>query len=108
MAGRLPRYSGKGKRERHGRIEGRAGVKLRKRRMERSHWLCEHCKAKDKTVVAEFVDHIKPLALGGKDIDENTRNLCGPCHDVVTTEQFGHRKRSQIGLDGWPVANETQ
>lgn len=36
-----------------------------------------------------MVDHIKPLALGGLDVDENTRNLCDPCHVEVTAEQFG-------------------
>lgn len=94
--------NGNGKRNRHGRIEGRAGVKLRTRRMERTAWLCEHCKAKGKTTLAKFVDHIKPLALGGTDTDDNTRNLCGPCHDEVTAEQFGHRLKARIGPDGWP------
>ena len=49
-------------------------------------------------------DHIKPLALGGSDDDTNIRCLCGPCHDAVTAEQFGHR--IVIGADrhGWPVA----
>ena len=59
--------------------------------------------AKGKTALATVVDHIKPLALGGDDSDENTRNLCDPCHDDVTAEQFGYRKRVEIGLDGWPT-----
>jgi 5-methylcytosine-specific restriction protein A len=48
------------------------------------------------------VDHIIPLALGGTDEDSNTRNLCKPCHDEVTAEQFGHRQKRAIGPDGWP------
>ena len=93
-------------RERHGRIEGRKGVALRKRRLQRSKGLCEHCRAKGITALAEFVDHIKPLALGGLDVDENTRNLCGPCHEAVTAEQFGYKKRLRIGKDGWPLENK--
>lgn len=94
------------KRERHGRIEGRRGVAIRKRRLQRSKGLCEHCVADGKAVIADFVDHIQPLALGGKDVDENTRNLCGPCHEKVTAEQFGHKKRLTIGKDGWPLENK--
>jgi 5-methylcytosine-specific restriction protein A len=49
------------------------------------------------------VDHIKPLAHGGSDEDDNTRNLCGDCHYEVGGEQFGHRIKPKIGEDGWPV-----
>jgi 5-methylcytosine-specific restriction protein A len=48
-------------------------------------------------------DHIEPLALGGTDDDTNIRCLCGPCHDEVTAEQFGHARKAEIGADGWPV-----
>ena len=41
-------------------------------------------------------------AKGGEDVDENTRNLCTPCHDEVTAEQFGHKQKQAIGTDGWP------
>lgn len=85
------------------RLRGRAGVAQRKRRLMRSFGLCEICQAKGKTAIATVVDHIKPLTLGGDDSDENTRNLCDPCHDDVTAEQFGYRKRIEIGLDGWPT-----
>lgn len=87
------------------RIRGHRGVALRKRRMARTGWLCEDCLAKQPRVVtpATVVDHIKPLALGGADVDANTRNLCGLCHEVRTAEQFGRPKPQTIGLDGWPV-----
>lgn len=85
------------------RLRGRAGVAQRNRRLARSNRLCERCLAKDRVTAATVVDHIKPLALGGDDSDENTRNLCDPCHDEVTAEQFGYRKRVTIGLDGWPT-----
>ncbi|QIG81885.1 HNH endonuclease [Sphingosinithalassobacter tenebrarum] len=46
------------------------------------------CLAQGRTEPAVEVDHIKPLALGGLDVDENTRNLCEPHHRAVTAEQF--------------------
>ncbi|MES2173858.1 MAG: HNH endonuclease signature motif containing protein [Pseudomonadota bacterium] len=83
------------------RLRGRAGVEQRKRRLMRSSGLCEICQAKGKTALATVVDHIKPLALGGDDADENTRNLCDPCHKVATAEQFGYYKG--VSADGWPI-----
>lgn len=85
------------------RLRGRAGVAQRKRRLARTNGLCERCLARGKTALAMVVDHKIPLALGGSDEDENTRNLCDPCNDEVTAEQFGHRQRAAIGNDGWPL-----
>lgn len=85
------------------RLRGRAAVAQRKRRMERTGWLCERCKKKGKTRPAHVVDHIVPLAKGGTDEDSNTRNLCNDCHYEVGGEQFGHRVKRQISVDGWPV-----
>ncbi|MFD1103706.1 HNH endonuclease [Sphingobium olei] len=48
------------------------------------------CLAQGRTELATRVDHIDPLALGGSDEDDNTRNLCEPHHKQVTAEQFGH------------------
>lgn len=72
------------------RLRGRAGQKQRQRRLDRTDGLCERCQAKGIVRLADEVDHINPLALGGSDADSNTRNLCKPCHDEVTAEQFGH------------------
>ena len=84
------------------RLRGRAGVEQRKRRLARTNGLCEMCEAKGVTRAATVVDHIKPLALGGTDEDDNTRNLCDRHHDEVTRDQFGQRQRQTIGEDGWP------
>jgi len=84
------------------RIRGRKGVELRKRRL-RNEPLCRRCKEQGRVTAATVPDHIKPLALGGEDIDSNIRCLCGPCHEIVTAEQFGHRQRVTIGTDGWPI-----
>ncbi|AYO80810.1 HNH endonuclease [Sphingobium yanoikuyae] len=65
--------------------------------------MCERCDAKGLTVFATVVDHIQPLALGGSDEDENTRNLCDDCHRDVTAEQFGHRAVGGCDADGLPI-----
>lgn len=86
------------------RIRGRRGVALRKRRLARSKFLCEHCQAKGITRLATIVNHKIPLAHGGLDVDENTENLCDECDEIVTAEQFGRKRKVEIGTDGWPVA----
>lgn len=75
----------------------------RKRRMQRTKGLCERCQDRGIAKPASVVDHITPLSKGGSDEDDNTRNLCDPCHADVTAEQFGHRLKQEIGVDGWPV-----
>ena len=91
------------KRERHGRIEGRRGVKLRKQRIANAP-LCIDCIAKGKTTGTQVIDHILPLALGGTDTEDNIRALCHECHEVRTREQFGYRPRVVYGEDGWPAS----
>lgn len=89
-------------RKRYGRIEGRRGQHLRKARLD-AEPLCRLCKAKGLVRVATVPDHIKPLAHGGTDTDDNIRCICDDCHREVTAQQFGHRKRQQYGPDGWPI-----
>lgn len=89
------------------RIRGKAGQIARARRLARTNGLCERCLANGHIILATRVDHELPLALGGEDVDENTRNLCAPCHDEVTAEQFGHAqpiKGKGIGRDGRPTS----
>lgn len=85
------------------RIRGRKGVELRKRRL-RNEPLCRMCKDEGRVRAATVVDHVKPLALGGTDTDDNCRSLCREHHDQVTREEFGHKQRVTIGADGWPVS----
>lgn len=87
-------------RRNYGRIQGRAGVSLRQRRLA-TEPLCRDCKAKGNYTLSTVPDHIIPLALGGTDTDDNIRCLCGPCHDRRTAEQFGYRQKPTYGLDGW-------
>ena len=84
------------------RIRGRKGMALRRARLE-AEPLCRMCKAEGVTRAAVVPDHIKPLAKGGEDVDENIRCLCADHHDQVTRDEFGYRERLTYGEDGWPV-----
>lgn len=73
------------------RLRGRKAVEVRDRRLQRTHYLCEDCKAEGRVTLATVVDHIIPLILGGPDTDENTRNLCDEHNAIRTAEQFGRQ-----------------
>lgn len=62
------------------RITGRKLQALRHELFRRQP-LCVMCSANGLVVLATQRDHIKPLAEGGEDNDENTQALCEPCHD---------------------------
>lgn len=71
------------------RIRGRAGQRIRQRRLARTDGLCEHCLEEGRTEIAIVVNHKIPLARGGEDVDDNTENLCSRHDDIVTAQQFG-------------------
>lgn len=96
------RLIGNVRRNNHGRIQGRKGQALRKRRLARSHYLCEDCLAKDVVREATEVDHIVALFMGGEDVDSNTRNLCAEHHADKTRRDMGHKPKLRTGVDGWP------
>jgi 5-methylcytosine-specific restriction protein A len=87
-----------------GRLRGRRAVEQRKRRLANEP-LCRDCLAKGITEPATVPDHIIPLGggHGGTDEDSNIRCLCAPCHQKRTAEQFGHKVKTAIGFDGWPI-----
>lgn len=85
------------------RLRGRRAVAQRQRRLRRTSYLCEDCKAEGRVTLATVVDHIIPLSKGGPDTDENTRNLCDEHNTRRTAEQFGHKVKRPVGLDGWPL-----
>ncbi len=76
-------------RDNHGRIQGRRGVALRKRRLFNEP-ICRHCAAKGLTTLATTPDHIIPLSQGGTDTDDNIQCLCQPCHDIKTATEQAH------------------
>lgn len=71
------------------RLRGRRAVLQRDRRLQRTNYLCQDCQAEGKVTIATVVDHVIPLAFGGPDTDENTRNLCDNHNRERTAEQFG-------------------
>ncbi len=71
------------------RIRGSQGQKLRKRRLANDKHLCRLCRAEGRITPAVTIDHIKPLASGGQDIDENCQALCQPHHDAKTASETG-------------------
>lgn len=89
---------------RQDRARGRRAVEQRKRRLE-AEPLCRDCIAASITPprLATVPDHIKPLALGGQDTDDNIRCLCAEHHQARTAEQFGFKQKQAIGKDGWPT-----
>ena len=75
-------------RNNHGRIQGRAGVELRKRRLAMEP-LCRMCADEGRVTEATTPDHITPLAMGGLDVDSNIQCLCDDCHAFKTaTEDY--------------------
>lgn len=80
---------------------------MRKRRLARTHGLCEMCDAEGLVVLATVVNHKIPLAHGGLDVDDNTENLCDRHDEAVTAEQFNRAepvKGRGIGRDGRPTS----
>lgn len=78
------------------RLRGRAGQEQRRRRLINEP-LCRDCADQGRVTASTVPDHIKPLAKGGADTDDNIRCLCGPCHEVRTAEQFVHERRAALG-----------
>ena len=64
----------------------RYGYKWRKLRARflTAHPLCEQCKAQGRYTAATEVHHIKPLADGGTNDENNLMALCKSCHSRIT------------------------
>lgn len=73
------------------RMTGRKLQAARRELFERDP-LCASCRLKGIVTLAQFRDHIIPLAEGGEDTSENTQGLCGPCHDE---KSLAERLRAQ-------------
>lgn len=62
------------------RVErGRVSNKLRFRIYERDGYRCRYCGASENQVDLE-IDHIKPIAKGGKSVESNLQTLCKRCN----------------------------
>jgi 5-methylcytosine-specific restriction protein A len=85
----------------YGRIQGRAGIGLRKRRLAQEP-LCRECLSQGIVTEATTVDHIIPLSQGGTDTDDNCQSLCQTHHEAKTAKDLGYRLKPVFGPDGWP------
>ncbi len=65
-----------------------AAARLRRRVDERGHGWCDWCLGDFPADLVE-VDHVKPLAMGGEDVDSNVQVLCHDCHQLKTATEFG-------------------
>lgn len=93
-----------GGKSRHDRGYGTAWDKLRAQVLNEEP-MCRVCLGERSIVTAATqVDHIKPKAKGGTDTRTNLQALCKPCHDRKSAADRGHRVRSTIGVDGWPIS----
>lgn len=59
--------------------------------------------------VSQDVDHIQPLAEGGRDVMGNLQGLCRPCHKRKTAQEAarGH-ERARLARHGHPVPDATR
>lgn len=63
-----------------------------------AHPLCEECKKYGITTVAEEVHHIKPLAQGGSNAEDNLLSLCKSCHSRITIRERTAKWKGKGGL----------
>ncbi len=67
---------------------GRRWKRIRDRYIA-AHPLCDECEMQGVVKAAEEVHHIKPLAQGGTNDQENLRALCKSCHSRITAREGG-------------------
>jgi 5-methylcytosine-specific restriction protein A len=65
------------------RLRGRAGQAQRARRLA-LYPVCAHCEIEGIVRPTDIIDHIRPLAFGGEDTDENCQGLCN-WHNAIKT-----------------------
>ena len=77
------------------RITGRKLQSMRDR-LFKSNPLCVECERLGRVTLATQRDHIKPLAEGGTDDDDNVQGLCRACHDgKILAEALRGRQRAR-------------
>ena len=76
--------------------------KVIERILRRDNGICQECMRRGRVKAASEVDHIKRIADGGGDDDDNLQALCHDCHADKTAAEGGKLRRRRTGLDGWP------
>ena len=66
-----------------------SGRRLQKQRAElfAREPMCRECRKHGRLSIATIRDHIRPLAEGGTDDDDNIQPLCLPCSDAKTAAE---------------------
>jgi 5-methylcytosine-specific restriction enzyme A len=75
------------------RITGRRLQALRTA-LFRENPLCVLCQAEGRVTLATQRDHIKPLAEGGTDTEDNVEGLCEACHEAKSQAEA---QRGRVG-----------
>lgn len=75
------------------RKRGRAGMRERQQVLDEEPY-CRICLKHGKRVASIVVDHVTPLAWGGKDVRSNKQGLCSPCHDEKSAAERAAEHRS--------------
>lgn len=76
------------------RLRGRAAVRERAELV--ALWpFCRECLKQGKHVKTDVIDHVVPLAWGGREDRGNKQGLCHPCHDAKSKleREIGRRGR---------------
>ena len=63
---------------------GSAWAKIRRSILSRDYGMCQPCKRLGRITMAAQVDHIVPLASGGRDNEDNLQAICYKCHEAKT------------------------
>ena len=72
------------------RLRGRAS-QARRARILANHPVCRICWARASTIA----DHIRNLAAGGSDTEDNMQGVCGRCHTAKTALEAYHARPSR-------------
>lgn len=59
--------------------------------------LCAECKQQGRVTLATQRDHIKSLAEGGTDTDDNVQGLCADCHEAKSKAESARGVRRAWG-----------
>jgi len=86
--------------------QGRGGRPWRRKRDQvllRDQYLCQCEQCGGKRLLADEVDHIVPLSLGGTDDLSNLRAINKDCHKAKTAREASGSSQVAVGIDDRPT-----